>query len=425
MSAASPRVSGTLQVPGDKSISHRALMFAALATGASRVRGILQSADVSATAGALRALGWSVPELGTSMSVEGRGLHSRLPSPVSRLDCENSGTTARLMAGIAAAQPGVSEFDGDASLRTRPMRRVSEPLEAMGAGFEWLDADGRLPMRVRGGALRSIEWSPAIASAQVKSAILLAGLCGRVPVRVSEPLPSRDHTERLLESLGAPVQSGHGVVTLQPVDVLPPLDLDVPGDPSSAAFFAALAAGATAGSLTLTGVLLNPHRIGFARVLARMGARISSRNERISSGEPVGDLVVEGRGLQGTAIAPAEIPSLIDEIPMLAAVAALAHGDTIVTGASELRVKESDRIATVVANLRACGVDAEELPDGLVVRGPAALRDAAIVTHGDHRIAMAFAVLAALTMRDLRIDEPASVSVSYPSFWSDLARVTH
>jgi 3-phosphoshikimate 1-carboxyvinyltransferase len=329
------------------------------------------------------------------------------------------------MAGIAAAQPVISVFDGDESLRSRPMRRVSEPLTQMGATFTWLGNEGRLPMRIAGGVLRSIEWESPVASAQIKSAILLAGLCAGVPVRVIErPLSSRDHTERLLQSLAAPVDVSDGVVTLQPISSLPPVDLAVPGDPSSAAFFAALAAGSSAGAVTLTGVLLNPHRTGFLRVLERMGARIAPTNERRSGGEPVGDLVVEPHELRGTTIAPSEVPSLIDEIPVLAILGALADGDTVVTGAAELRVKESDRIATVVGNLRRCGVEAEELPDGLVVRGPAAVRDAAIATRGDHRIAMAFGVLAALTNRDLRIDDPAVVDVSYPSFWSDLARVT-
>ena len=419
------RVSGTVRVPGDKSISHRALMFAALARGRSRVRGVLRSADVAATAGALRALGWSVPELADDLRIEGGGRRPRVPSARPRLECGNSGTTARLMTGIAAAQPVTSDFDGDESLRRRPMHRVSDPLTRMGAAFQWLGAEGRLPMRVSGGELQSIDWESPVASAQVKTAILLAGLCAGVPVQVVErPVPSRDHTERLLLSLGAPLHRTDGVVTLQPMGDLPPLDLVVPGDPSSAAFLAAAAAGASGGQLTIEGVLLNPHRTGFFRVLERMGARVTVAGARGAGGEEVGDVVVACDDLRGATVAPAEVPSLIDEIPVLAVLAALAHGDTVVTGAAELRVKESDRIATVVANLRACGVEAEELPDGLMVRGPAAVRDASIATHGDHRIAMAFGVLAALTNRDLRVDDPAIVDVSYPTFWTDLARVT-
>ena len=417
-------VSGRLQVPGDKSISHRALMFGALGTGRSRVRGVLQSADVGATAACLRAMGWDIPPLDADFTITGGGLQPLRQQAVASLPCGNSGTTARLMAGIAAAQRLTSEFDGDASLRRRPMRRVSEPLHDMGARFEWLHDQGCLPMRVTGGTLRELHRVMDVPSAQVKSALLLAGCCAGVPVSIVEPMATRDHTERMLRAAGVRVDTVDQAIALYPPAHLNALDTIVPGDPSSAAFFAGLAAGAAHGQLTLTSVLLNPHRTGFLSVLRRMGARIQVLNERLSGGEPVGDLLVLAGPLTGTAIAPGEVPSLIDEIPLLAALGAVAEGELRVTGASELRVKESDRIATTVANLRAAGVNADELPDGLVVQGGAAVRSASVVTHGDHRIAMAFAVLGALTNRDLRIDDPDCVSVSFPTFWTDLARVT-
>lgn len=418
------RVSGECAVPGDKSISHRALIFGALATGTSRVGGILQSADVQATAECLRSFGWDVPALAPTMQITGAGFRAPFSTVAAPLECNNSGTTARLLAGIAAAQPLTTEFRGDRSLTTRPMSRVSEPLQAMGARFEWLGESGRLPMRIVGGELHALSWASTLNSAQVKSAILLAGLCAGARVSVAETIQTRDHTERLLRLAGADIEAGEGTVSLGPTSALAPVDLVVPGDPSSAAFFVALAAGASAGMLRLCNVLLNPLRTGFLRVLERMGARIEVENERDSGGERVGDLVVRPAPLRGTVILPGEVPSLVDEIPVLAALAVVAEGETRVTGAQELRVKESDRISAMVSNLRRCAVDAEEIPDGLVVRGCRAPRAANVETRGDHRIAMSFGVLAALTGIHLQIDDPGCVSVSYPTFWSDLARVT-
>lgn len=419
------RVGGDVVPPGDKSISHRALILSALAQGHSRVRDILMSEDVVATAGALRALGWELPPLGSDMRIPGGGFKAPWAANIARLDCMNSGTTARLLAGVAAAQPRTCRVDGDASLRRRPMRRVSEPLSAMGASFRWLGEESRLPAEIRGGALSPLAWAIPVASAQVKSAILLAGLCAQVSVDVTEPLPTRDHTERMLRALGVAVESRHQTIRLGPVDRLDPLDLTVPGDPSSAAFFAVLAAGAGEGSVRLTNVLLNPHRLGFVAVLRRMGATVVVEDGHDSAGETVGDLCVGAAGhLVSTTIEPNEIPSLIDEIPALAVLAACAHGETRIEGAQELRVKESDRIATVVGNLRALGVDADERPDGLVVRGPATFRGAHIVTQGDHRMAMAFGVLGVLAGVSVAIDNPDCVNVSFPSFWSELERVT-
>jgi len=370
MARVTDSVHGEVRVPGDKSVSHRALIFSAFASGTSRVRGILQSDDVKSTAGVLRALGGAVPEVSAEMVIDGAGFTSRLPSPVSRLQCHNSGTTARLMAGVAAAQPFASTFVGDPSLSRRPMRRVSAPLEAMGARVEFPDGHDGLPMAIHGAPLRAIDWELPVASAQVKSAILLAGLCGRVPVRVREPAPTRDHTERMLAALGAGVTTRDGWIELQPADRLAPLDLDVPGDPSSAAFFVARALLADEGSLVVRHVLRSPFRDGFLHVVRRMGARIEEVRASTGSGERRDDLVVHaGSGLRAVAVGRDEVTSMIDEVPMLAVLAARAVGTTVVRGAEELRVKESDRIAAVVANLRAVGVEAEELPDGLVVHG--------------------------------------------------------
>jgi len=418
-------VQGSLRVPGDKSVSHRALMLAALARGTSTIRGILESADVHSTAGVLRALGWPVPDVSPDMRVEGSGLQSPARAALATLECGNSGTTTRLTAGIAAAQPFASVFTGDDSLSRRPMRRVAQPLEAMGARVEWLHAPDRLPMRIHGGALRSVSWELEVASAQLKSAILLAGLCGGVAVRVREPAPTRDHTEQMLRALGVPVGSDGGWITLGPVTSLPPANWHVPGDPSSAAFFLGLAALADRGELALDGVLASPFRDGFVRVLQRMGADVTreeSNEGRAGSTERI--VVRAGGPLRAITVVPDEIPAMIDELPLLAVLASRAEGETVVRGASELRVKESDRIAVTVANLRAIGADAEELPDGFIVRGNDAPLRGLVQVHADHRIAMAFGVLAATKGADIRIDDPECVAVSYPGFWGDLERVT-
>lgn len=417
-------IAGALALPGDKSISHRALMLAALAEGRSRVRGLLQSDDIASTARVLRTLGVAVPGLAPSIELVGRGLApSRLPeAPL--LDCGNSGTTARLMMGIVSAWPVATTFTGDASLSRRPMRRVARPLVAMGARVEFRgDADG-LPLTVHGGSLRSIAWTLEAASAQLKSAVLLAGLVGGVPVAVIEPHRTRDHTERMLEHQGVTLRSHEGRVELEPVDRLDPLDIDVPGDPSAAAFFAGLAALANAGELRLRRVALNPTRTGFVDVLRRMGVDVQVVERDDAGAEPFGDLLVRPGELRGTVIEGGEVPRLIDELPLLACVAARAEGETVIRGAGELRLKESDRIATVVANLRAAGADADELSDGIVVRGHRRALAGMVRTHGDHRLAMAFGVLGASPGTSITVDDPSCVAVSYPGFWEDLARVT-
>jgi len=418
------RVEGTLRVPGDKSISHRALILSALAEGTSHVRGLLSSADVRSTAGVLLRLGVPLPEVTAGeVVIRGVGLRGLRP-PAVELDCGNSGTTARLMAGALAASPFTSRVIGDASLSARPMQRVAQPLTAMGARFEFARGDG-LPMTIRGGALHGLTWFSETASAQVKSAVLLAGLVADVPVEVHESAPTRDHTERMLRARGVDVRSEGNTATLLPCGRLDAADMGVPGDPSSAAFFAALAALATSGELVLEDVLVNPSRSGAFRMLGRMGATLRFEDFRADGGEQVARLVVSPRVLRGVTIGPEDVSALIDELPVLACAAARAEGETRVTGAAELRVKESDRIAVTVANLRAVGADAEELADGFVVRGSDRPLAGLVRTHGDHRIAMAFGVLGAVGGNAIEIDDRECVNVSYPGFWSDLARVTH
>lgn len=419
------KVHGTLRVPGDKSVSHRSLMLAALGSGRSRIRGLLDSADVRSTAGVLRSLGVEIPSLGPDVAVGGVGLRG-LRAPAAALDCGNSGTTTRLMAGIVAACPFAATFEGDASLSRRPMKRIARPLEQMGARFEFARGDG-LPMTVHGGALHGIDWVSETASAQVKSAIILAALVAGVEASVREPAPSRDHTERMLAARGVSLERDGATVRIRPATRLEPLDAQVPADPSSAAFFAGLAALATDGALTLTSVCLNPTRAGFFAVLRRMGAAVDVLDQRDEGGEPVGDIRVGPTSppghLRGVTVGGAEIPSLIDEIPLIACLAARAEGETVITGASELRVKESDRIAVVVHNLQQIGAMAEELPDGMRIVGSGRPLRGPVQTHLDHRIAMAFGVLGALPGNDLAIDHPDCVDVSYPGFWADLDRV--
>ena len=418
------KVGGRIAVPGDKSISHRALIFGALGEGTSRITGLLDSADVRSTAGVLASLGVAVPAVNsTEVVVTGVGPRGPrgLRAASGDLDAGNSGTTTRLMAGVLAAHPFTSRVIGDASLSKRPMGRIARPLTEMGATFAFERGDG-LPMAVTGGGLRGLTWHSDTASAQVKGALLLAGYCAGVPVEVHEPVLSRDHTERMMRARGVDVRSEGTVATLVPGAAMRARDVRVPGDPSSAAFFASLAALARGGDLELPGVLANPARTGAFRVLDRMGAHVGWEDIEDAGGEPIATLVARPRTLVGTTIEPDEVPSLIDELPVLACVAARAAGETRVTGAHELRVKESDRIALVVRNLRAVGADAEELPDGFVVRGTDRPFAGRIVTEGDHRIAMAFAVLGAATGGAIEVDDRGCVGVSYPMFWSDLAR---
>ncbi len=424
MSRSPLTVRGIIRAPGDKSISHRSLIFAAMASGPTRIRDILASADVHATAGALRDMGADIPALSDDFVVQGRGVEA-LHSPESALDCGNSGTTTRLIAGLVAGLAGrVARFEGDASLSRRPMRRIAAPLTQMGARIDFEGASGHdgLPMRVHGMPLSAITFVNTHASAQVKGALMLAGLASGSGVTVQEPQRSRDHSERMLIARGVQLAVSDDGVMLPPGQTLTAVDVVVPSDPSSATFFAALAALADEGELRLENVCLNPTRTGAFDVLRRMGVRIDIEEARTIGGESIGTLVVFPALLRATSIGGAEIPRCIDELPMLACVAARAVGETRITDAGELRVKESDRIRAVVENLRRLGVDAEELPDGMRIVGSQASLSGHVVTHGDHRLAMAFGILGAIPGNRITIDDPGCVSVSYPTFWRDLAQ---
>ncbi len=413
-----------VRVPGDKSISHRALLFAALADGESRIDGLLTGADVQSTAAALRALGCDVPPLREDMIVV-RGLGLRgLRTPDAPIDCGNSGTTARLLLGILAGHPIDAVLTGDASLRARPMRRVTEPLMRMGAVIEELGAPDRLPLRIRGGTLQPLAYESPQASAQVKSALLLAGLTGQVSVVVREPYLSRDHTERMLRAQGVPIESteqdGSHAVALEPVQRLAPLELRVPRDFSSAAYFLALGVLGAAGEMRVASVGVNPTRTGLLSVLERMGARVERCNERDEGGEPVADLLARVSRLRATTIGAHEMAALIDEVPVIAVLAARAEGETRITGAQELRVKETDRIRALVENLRSVGVRVEEADDGMTIRGTDVPLRGRVSSVGDHRIAMAFGVLGALPGNAIEIDDPEVVGISFPTFWTQL-----
>jgi 3-phosphoshikimate 1-carboxyvinyltransferase len=417
-------------VPGDKSITQRAIILSALAEGQSRLRGLLPGADPASTAGAVRGLGAAVPALpadGAEIVVQGRGLDG-LAAPTGPLDLGNSGTGARLLMGLLA-QPFRSVLTGDASLRSRPMGRVTRPLAAMGARFRYLERDDRLPLEIEGGKLDAFTYDLPVASAQVKSALLLAGLAGRVPVALSEPGRSRDHTERMLSALGAAVHSeadgDRWRVRLEhPPERIWPLDLDVPGDLSSAAFLIVLALlGGARGELTVRGIGMNPTRTGVLPVLERMGARLRIEAEPEQGGEPVGAITAAPTQLTGADIGADDVVLAIDEVPILAAAGARARGITRVTGAEELRVKETDRIKALVQNLRAVGVVAEELPDGLEVEGSDRPLRGEVDSFDDHRIAMAFGVLGALPGNEIRVRGRECVDVSFPGFWEQLERL--
>lgn len=418
-----------LDVPGDKSITHRALLLSALAEGASTVRGALVSADTQATASVLRALGVEVGDLSASgVSIEGRGIRS-LRAPDHPLDCANSGTTARLVLGMLAACPFRAVVDGDASLRGRPMERVTRPLSAMGARFEFLGVPGRLPIEVIGGSLGPLDHRSAVASAQVKSALLFAGLVSGAWVLFSEPRRSRDHTERMFRALGVPLiehwhEGAWRIEMREPPAQLAARVWRVPGDFSAAAFWVAWGLLRPAGPpLRLRSVGLNPTRTGLLAILERMGARIELIGRSDLAGEPCGDLVVWPSPLRAVEVTSEEVPSVIDEFPILAVLAARAEGTSRVTGAGELRVKESDRIKAVVDNLRAVGVEAEELPDGFSVKGTAAALSGRVEVRSDHRIALSFGVLAALPGSTIQVDDPSVAAVSYPEFFGQLERI--
>lgn len=416
-------IRGTLVVPGDKSISHRYVLLGGLAQGETRIRRLAPGADVAASLACMSALGAVATAHGNgSVTIVGRG-HAGLRTPAAPLDCMNSGTTMRLLAGIVAGYPVTTTLIGDASLSRRPMRRVLAPLAAMGARID--SQDGRAPLAIQGGALTGIGWTPEVPSAQIKSALLLAGLRAQGRTAVHEPAATRDHSERAFPLFGLQVETTGTTVVVEGGQqaVAPAHDLTVPGDPSSAAVWAVAAAALPGGTVTVEDVGLNPHRLGFVAALRRMGAEVTLTVETHLGGEPVGRMVVAHVDAADTTIEAGEVPGLIDELPILAACA--AHGRRLeVRGAGELRVKESDRITALVTGLRALGVSAEEFPDGFAIDGRAGRPTGGVADAcGDHRLVMAFALVGLGATGSTRILGADAVGVSYPGFLADLSRL--
>jgi 3-phosphoshikimate 1-carboxyvinyltransferase len=416
------RVVGELVVPGDKSIAHRALLLAALAQGDSLIEGLPPGEDVGATVACLRGLGARVQRSAGGARVTGAGLGS-FATPHGILDCANSGSTMRLLLGVLAGSSVSATLDGDTSLRRRPMTRVIEPLKSMGARIE--SQDGRAPLAVTGTSLQGRRHVLGVPSAQVKSALLLAGLSASGPTTVVEPVATRDHTERLLRAMGTDVVAADGSIVIRPShQPLRPIELTIPGDFSSAAFWMAAAAMRPGWSVIIRDVGLNPTRTAFLGLLDSMGAQV--RVEQLADGEvePRGLVTLTGRGLRPIALSGTEVAGAIDEIPVLLALATQANGVTSIDGAGELRVKESDRIATMAEGLRRMGAPVDERPDGVSVHGPARLRGATVESHGDHRIAMALAIAGLTASGPTRIDGADCVAVSYPNFFADLRTIS-
>lgn len=436
------RVRGTLRVPGDKSISHRGLLFGAFAEGTTRLAGLSPGGDVRSTRACLAALGVAIEDRGPEVLVHGRGwagLHQSAARGTVELDCGNSGTSARLFLGLLAGGRGTFRLGGDASLSARPMRRVTNPLARLGARIE---DRATLPLVVEGAPLHGADVATGVASAQVKSALLLAALQAAGPSTIVEPRPTRDHSERLLAAMGAPIEFQGGASPARTTEGgagaagaagntcrvgggaarLAPLDLEVPGDPSSAAYAVALAVLLPDSAVRIEGVSLNPGRIGLLRLLQRMGADVTWTALR-ETPEPVGTIVARSSRLRGIAVDEADVVDAVDEIPLLAVLAACAEGPTTIRGAGELRVKESDRVAETVALLRAFGADADELPDGIALAGGSRFRGAAFDAHGDHRIAMCGVVAASAADGPSALSGGEWIGISYPGFFDDLARI--
>lgn len=409
---------GILTVPGDKSISHRAVMFGSLARGTTRISHFLEGADCLSTISCFRKMGIEIDRNKDEILVHGRGLHG-LTAPTEILDVGNSGTTTRLISGILAGQTFTSELDGDDSIRTRPMKRIMTPLASMGADITSRLDNGCAPLIIHGRPLHAAHYDSPVASAQVKSCVLLAGMYADGITSVTEPFLSRNHTEIMLNYFGAEITSEGTTASIRPEPVLEGRDIQVPGDISSAAYFIAAGLLTPGSEILLKNVGINPTRAGIIKVCMDMGADITLLNES-TEGEPTADLLIRTSSLKGTTIEGSIIPTLIDEIPMIAVMAAFAEGTTIIRDAQELKVKESDRIAVMVDNLRRMGADIEGTDDGMIIHGGRPLHGAVIDSHLDHRIAMSFAVAGTICDGTVEILNGECVNISYPEFYHDL-----
>lgn len=413
---------GRVSIPGDKSISHRSVMLGSIAEGTTEVHNFLQGADCLSSIACFRQMGIDIENNGDIVRIHGRGLHS-LKRPESTLDTGNSGTTTRLMSGILAGQNFDCVINGDASIQSRPMRRIMTPLSLMGASIESLRGNDCAPLKITGQKLHGIHYDSPVSSAQVKSAILLAGLYADGETSVTEPVLSRNHTELMLGACGGDIRSEGTTATLRPVNRLEAQKIIVPGDISSAAYFMAAGLIVPGSEICIENVGINPTRDGMVKVCRAMGGNISLENIHDVCGEPVADIVVRNSALHGTIVEGAIIPSLIDELPIIAVMAAFAEGQTIIRDAAELKVKESDRIAVMAENLSAMGVDITPTEDGMIINGGKMPHGAVIQSHLDHRIAMSFAVAALASDGETEIIGSDCVNISYPTFYQDLLRL--
>ena len=419
---------GEVSIPGDKSISHRSVMFASLANGMTEIHNFLNGADCLATIDCFRKMGIKIEEHQNRILVHGKGLHG-LTAPSETLQVKNSGTTTRLLSGILAGQPFSTSLSGDESLNSRPMKRIIEPLTQMGAHISSLHGNGCAPLVIEPGKLHGIHYTSTVASAQVKSCILLAGLYAEGETSVTEPILSRNHTELMLKEFGADIRTVHQLAGSEATSVIQPCQelhgqkITVPGDISSAAYFIVAALLVPGSEVMIKDVGINPTRDGILRVCKAMGADITLLNKRTAAGEPVADLLVRHSELHGTVIEGELIPTLIDEIPVLAVLAAYANGTTVIRNAEELKVKESNRLDIMVNSLGAMGCDIEGTDDGMIIRGGKPLHHASIDSHLDHRIAMSFAVAGLASEGGVEVLRADCVDISYPEFYADLGKL--
>ena len=416
------QIRGEVTIPGDKSISHRAVMFGSLAEGVTEVTGFLRGADCLSTIDCFRRLGISIEDKDERILIHGKGLHG-LSAPAQILDAGNSGTTTRLISGILSGQAFETTLTGDASIQKRPMGRIIEPLSQMGASITSLSGNGCAPLRIQGRPLHGIHYTTKVASAQVKSSILLAGLYADTPTSVTEPALSRNHSELMLHFFGADVKSEGTTATIQPEPKLIGQKVQVPGDISSAAYFIAAGCITPDSELLIQNVGTNPTRDGILHVCKMMNANVTLLNENMDSGEPTADLLVRTSSLQGCIIEGDLIPTLIDELPVIAVMACFAEGTTVIRDAAELKVKESDRIAVMTENLTAMGAKVTATDDGMIIEGGHTLHGAVVDSHLDHRIAMSFAVAALNADGETEILGADCVNISYPAFYRDLLKI--